>query len=136
MPRRVEEALNQQELERQPVQDSLKRCNRDIKRLPKENSGPPPQQTAEEMTEGPKIEEAGNGYVMGEVSYALHGEFNESVAAYQYRSITPLQEYDTRLYLSDVCDRKKKWHQQNWSTSCPGNPRSMFLHYSLADKYH
>ncbi|KAM7385797.1 hypothetical protein PAMP_001853 [Pampus punctatissimus] len=57
---RMEETLNPQEVEWQQVQDSLNRCNQDIKRLPKENSGAPHQTRAEE-TKGEEMEETGNG---------------------------------------------------------------------------
>lgn len=60
MTRRMEEKLNQQEVEWQQVQDSLNRCNRDIKRLPKENSGAPHQNRAEK-TKGEEMEDTGNG---------------------------------------------------------------------------
>ncbi|XP_039994875.1 uncharacterized protein kif16bb isoform X2 [Xiphias gladius] len=58
---RMEEKLNQQEVAWQRVQESLNRRNQDIKRLPKENSGAPVQQRAEEKTKGAEMEETGNG---------------------------------------------------------------------------
>lgn len=61
MTRRMEEKLNQQEVEWQQVQESLNRRNRDIKRVSKENSGAPQQQRAEEKTTGAEMEETGNG---------------------------------------------------------------------------
>ncbi|XP_044229586.1 uncharacterized protein kif16bb isoform X2 [Thunnus albacares] len=60
-PGRMEEKLNQQEVEWQQVQDSLNRRNRDIKRLSKENSGAPHKHRADEKTKGDEIEVTGNG---------------------------------------------------------------------------
>ena len=61
MTRRMEGKLNQQEVGWQQVQDSLNRRNRDIKRVSKENSGAPLQNTADEMTKGEEVEDTGNG---------------------------------------------------------------------------
>lgn len=59
--RRLEDTLNQQEVSWQQVQESLNKCNQDIKRPPKENSGAPHQLRAGEKTNGAEMEETGNG---------------------------------------------------------------------------
>ncbi|XP_034082555.1 uncharacterized protein LOC117552945 [Gymnodraco acuticeps] len=59
--RRMEEKLNQQEVEWQQVQEKLNRRNRDIKRLSKENSRAPHQLIAERKATGAEMEETGNG---------------------------------------------------------------------------
>ncbi|KAF3842271.1 hypothetical protein F7725_024222 [Dissostichus mawsoni] len=58
---RMEEKLNQQEVEWQQVQENLNRRNRDIKRLSKENSRAPHQSRAERKATGAEMEETGNG---------------------------------------------------------------------------
>ncbi|XP_041644703.1 uncharacterized protein kif16bb [Cheilinus undulatus] len=60
-PGRVEEKLNQQEVEWKQVQESLNRRSRDFKRLSKESSGAPHQQRAEQKTTGAEIEDPGTG---------------------------------------------------------------------------
>ncbi|XP_051283362.1 kinesin-like protein KIF1C isoform X1 [Dicentrarchus labrax] len=65
-PGKMEEKLNQQEVEWQQVQGSLNRRNRDIKRLSKESSGAPYQPRAEEKTTGVEMEEPGNGQMSAE----------------------------------------------------------------------
>ncbi|KAI4813296.1 hypothetical protein KUCAC02_024629, partial [Chaenocephalus aceratus] len=60
-PGRMEEKLNQQEVEWQQVQENLNRRNRDIKRLSKENSRAPHQSIAERKATGLEMEETGNG---------------------------------------------------------------------------
>ncbi|XP_018522543.1 LOW QUALITY PROTEIN: uncharacterized protein kif16bb [Lates calcarifer] len=60
-PGRLEDTLNQQEVSWQQVQESLNKCNQDIKRPPKENSGAPHQLRAGEKTNGAEMEETGNG---------------------------------------------------------------------------
>ncbi|XP_029377635.1 uncharacterized protein kif16bb [Echeneis naucrates] len=52
--------LNQQEVSRQQVQQSLSRLNRDIKGLPKESSGASHQRRADQKM-GAELEESGNG---------------------------------------------------------------------------
>jgi len=59
--RRMEEKLNQQEVEWQQVQENLNRRNRDIKRLSKKNSRAPHQSRAERKATGAEMEETGNG---------------------------------------------------------------------------
>lgn len=54
--RKMEEKLNQQEVEQQ-VQESQNRRNPDIKRLSEENSGAPHQPRADEKTTGAEIKE-------------------------------------------------------------------------------
>lgn len=54
--RKMEEKLNQQEVEQQ-VQESQNRHNPDIKRLSEENSGAPHQPRADEKTTGAEIKE-------------------------------------------------------------------------------
>ncbi|KAF0027320.1 hypothetical protein F2P81_020061 [Scophthalmus maximus] len=58
---RVEVKLDQQEVAWQQVQESLNRCNRNIKRLPEDNSGAPSQHRADEKTGVAEMEETGNG---------------------------------------------------------------------------
>ncbi|KAJ4949636.1 hypothetical protein JOQ06_021145 [Pogonophryne albipinna] len=58
-PGRMEEKLNQQEVEWQQVQENLNRHN--IKRLSKENSRAPHQSIAERKATGAEMEETGNG---------------------------------------------------------------------------
>ncbi|XP_056291443.1 uncharacterized protein kif16bb isoform X3 [Pseudoliparis swirei] len=62
--RRMGEELDQQEVERQQVQESMNKRNQDIKRLSKGNSGAPHQQRAAEKTTLAGIEETGDGQNM------------------------------------------------------------------------
>ncbi len=58
---RMEEKLNQQEVEWQQIQGSLNRHNQDIKTLSKENNAAPNSQRAKEKTCGAEMEETGCG---------------------------------------------------------------------------
>ncbi|KAM8738813.1 kinesin-like protein KIF16B isoform 2-T6 [Acanthopagrus schlegelii] len=87
-PGKMEEKLNQQEVEQQ-VQESQNRRNRDIKRLSEENCGAPHQPRAEEKTTGAEIKETVCGFC----------------------SVIPRQEQCKPLHGSNDCDWKK-WYPE------------------------
>ncbi|XP_035519086.1 uncharacterized protein kif16bb isoform X2 [Morone saxatilis] len=94
-PGKMEEKLNQQEVEWQQVQGSLNRRNRDIKRLSKESTGAPHQQRAEEKTTGAEMEEPGNGQMTA-----------ETVESKVPSSVTTVQKLMTTTNAHSQLDRK------------------------------
>ncbi|XP_051283371.1 stAR-related lipid transfer protein 9 isoform X2 [Dicentrarchus labrax] len=94
-PGKMEEKLNQQEVEWQQVQGSLNRRNRDIKRLSKESSGAPYQPRAEEKTTGVEMEEPGNGQMSA-----------ETVESKVPSSVTTVQKLMTTTNAHSQLDRK------------------------------
>lgn len=104
MTRRMEEKLNQQEVDWQQVQGSLNRRNRDIKRLSKENGWAPHQQRAEEKTKGAEMEETGNGYVRGRRTVLSAVMLMNLLFVYQFCSVIPQQEQRKPLHVSTECD--------------------------------